>query len=68
MAPKNKIHANYRHRKFSSILGMDEYSSPQMGNPQMNQVVSDSVGELCVQCGLKSTKSNSPFKLEVLLQ
>lgn len=42
--------------KFTSIVRMDEDSSPQMGNPQMNQVVSDRVGKLCVQCGLKSTQ------------
>lgn len=56
MAPKDKIHANCRHRKFTLIIRMVEDSSSQMGNPQMNQVVSDSVGELCVQRGLKSTQ------------
>lgn len=56
MAPTDIIYANYRHRKFTSVVRMDEDSSPQMRNSQMNQVVSDSVGELCVECGLKSTQ------------
>lgn len=47
---------------------MGEDSSPQMGNPQMNQVVADNVGELCVQFGLKSTQTLNLNLKQVLLQ
>lgn len=50
--------------KFTSIVRMDEDSSPQMGNLQMNQVVSDSIEDVCSLWPEIYSMSNSEFKLK----